>query len=367
MQVEIKGSDMPAQNMNQPDRSSIETQPKTLSQSGHFFDRIAGVLLTDAFHHPQKKWRFTLLLLTTLLLMETMLSSCAMARSAKRRVQGNRQSAASRPVNVSTSGLAYSALIPGAPEGSNTLDIFACKQNSGPPCPTLVYVHGGSLMRGDKRSAGSMSDLFNRNGFCLVSLNYPVYGRPVNGLIEQQMAALSSATAWLEGNLRKTRPSCTMKDAAMIGHSAGGYLAALTATSPRYRTTANAYRLFILNDSNWYTGKVARFRDSLATIFGESAMSESGRNAVLAEWVPAQLVKTSCPEKSSPTDVMIMYSTQRPEKQQNEIRSFADILNKCSGFNASLSAHSYDHKSMHTRIGEPGSTTGAAILAALKR
>ena len=75
-------------------------------------------------------------------------------------------------------------------------------------------------MRGDKRSVGSMPDLMNRNGFCLVSLNYPVYGRPVNGLIEQQMYALSSATAWLEGNLSKTRPSCTMKDAAMMGHSA---------------------------------------------------------------------------------------------------------------------------------------------------
>jgi hypothetical protein len=64
---------------------------------------------------------------------------------------------------------------------------------------------------------------------------------------------------------------------------------------------------------------------------------------------------------------MIMYSTQRPEKQQAEIRSFASALNDCRAFNASLSAHPYDHKGMHKSIGEPGSSTGAAILAALKR
>lgn len=350
------------------DCSCVEVEPTNELQLGVFLDPIPSVpSMENDCRRPITRCRFSLLLLVTFLLMETMLSSCAMARLFKRRMQGNRQSAASKPVNVSTTGLAYSPLIAGAPAGSNTLDVFACKQASGSPCPTLVYVHGGSLMRGDKRSVGSMPDLLNRNGFCLVSLNYPVYGRPVNGLIEQQMSALSSATAWLERNLSKTKPSCTMKDAAMIGHSAGAYLAAMIATSPRYRATADTYQKFILNDSNWYTGKVARYKDSLATIFGHSAMSSSDKNSLLAEWVPAQLVRTSCPKKSPPTDVMIMYSTHRPEKQQAEIRSFASALNACMAFDASLSAHPYDHKSMHTGIGEPGSSTGAAILAALKR
>jgi acetyl esterase/lipase len=278
--TEINGGDMSGQIMMKSECSCIELEPKKQSQSGALFDAIPAILSTEnGCRRPRIRWRFSLLLLAMFLLMETMLSSCAMARSFKRRVQGNRQSAASKPVNVSTSGLAYSPLIPGAPAGSNTLDIFACRQSSGSPCPTLVYVHGGSLMRGDKRSVGSMPDLMNRNGFCLVSLNYPVYGRPVNGLIEQQMSALSSATAWLEGNLSKTRPSCTMKDAAMMGHSAGAYLAALTATSPRYRATADSYRKFILNDSNWYTGKVARYNDSLAFLPNGSPLSLSGHHA----------------------------------------------------------------------------------------
>lgn len=314
-----------------------------------------------------RKWKSSLLLLAILLLTETILSSCAMARSFQRRMQGGpRQSAAAKPVNVSTGGWPYSALIPGAPAGSNTLEIFACRQSSGPPCPTLVYIHGGSLMRGDKRSVGSMPELLNRNGFCLVSLNYPVYGRPIEGLIAQQMSAVASATAWLEGNLRRTSPSCTMKDASMIGHSAGAYLAALTLTSPSYRKTADIYSKFILNDSNWYTGKVRRYKDSLVAVFGQSAVSGPGKNSLIAEWVPAQLVRASCPKKSSPTEVMVMYSTQRPEKQQDEIRSFASALNECSAFNASVSSHPYDHKEMHTSIGETGSSTGAAILGALK-
>lgn len=222
-------------------------------------------------------------------------------------------------------------------------------------------------MRGDKRSVGAMPDFFSKNGVCLISLNYPVYGRPVKGLIEQQMDAVTAATRWLNANLERTNPACRMTEAAMMGHSAGAYLAALTATSPRYRETANTYQKFIFNDSNWYTGKVARYRESIATIFGDSASSDSGRKALLSEWVPSELVSSACPTGKSPSDVLIMYSKTRPDKQQSEIRSFANTLNKCSAFNATLSAHSYDHKTIHKSIGEPGSTTGAAILDFLRK
>lgn len=366
----IKGDHMEDLVMTSSDHSRIEAHPYMAPKSSSFNAAAANqpsVLPAVSSGKSPRKLRFHLLMLTAFLLMDTMLSSCAMARPFKRRVEGQRQSAASKPVNVSTSGTAYSPLISGAPIGSNKLDIYPCKQTSGRPCPTLVYVHGGSLMRGDKRSVGSMPELFNRNGFCLVSLNYPVYGRPIPGLIEQQMSALSSATAWLKGNLGRVNPSCSMNDAAIMGHSAGAYLASLLATSPQYGTSADAYQKFILNDSNWYTGKVGRYKDSLAIIFGKKAVSGSGKNSTIAKWVPAQLVKSSCPKESSPTDVMIMYSTQRPKSQQAEIRSFANTLNGCSAFNASLSAHGYDHKAMHTSIGKPGSTTGAAILAFLKR
>lgn len=321
----------------------------------------------DRPQRSRNRWSSTLIALAIFLLGETMLSSCALGRSVKRRIQGNGKTATSKPLNVSTTGRAYSALLPGAPEGSNMLDIYPCKQSTASPCKTLVYVHGGSLMRGDKRSVGSMPDLFNRNGICLVSVNYPVYGRPIEGLIEQQMSALTSATAWLVGNLRNTTPSCTMKDAAMIGHSAGAYLAALTATSPQYRATADVYRQFILNDSNWYTGKVRRYKDSLEIIFGQGAKGKTMKNSLLNEWVPAQLVKTYCPKKSPPTEVMIMFSTQRPKNQQVEIKLFDSALKDCPAFNASLSPHPYDHKAMHTSIGNPGSSTGTAILAALRR
>ena len=140
--TEINGGDMSGQIMMKSECSCIELEPKKQSQSGALFDAIPAILSTEnGCRRPRIRWRFSLLLLAMFLLMETMLSSCAMARSFKRSVQGNRQSAASKPVNVSTSGLAYSPLITGAPAGSNTLDIFACRQSSGSPCPTLVYVH----------------------------------------------------------------------------------------------------------------------------------------------------------------------------------------------------------------------------------
>lgn len=362
-------SSMAKQFMVQRDFLNFNSQPNENSRSqGRTHAILAGPKAEKASQSPRRRWSSSLLLLAILLLTDTLLCSCARARPFQHHKQGPRQFAATKPVNISTSGWPYSALIPGAPVGSNTLEIYACKYSSGSPCPTLVYIHGGSLMRGDKKSVGSMPDLLNQNGFCLVSLNYPVYGRPIEGLIAQQMSAVASATAWLESNLRNTSPSCTMKDASMIGHSAGAYLAALTLTSPSYRKTANIYSKYILNDSAWYTVRsLARYKDGLATVLGQGAIGRSGRNSLIAEWVPAQLARTSCPKKSSPTEVLIMYSAKRQKMHQAEIKSFASVLNNCQAFSASVSAHQYNHKEMNTSIGETGSSTGAAILGFLKR
>ena len=89
-----------------------------------------------------------------------------------------------RKINVSTNGYPYAPLVQHAPKGTNMLNIYECSSASKTPCPALVYLHGGGLLRGDKSRVGLMPKLMNDNNYCLISVNYPVFGRPVEDLIE---------------------------------------------------------------------------------------------------------------------------------------------------------------------------------------
>ncbi len=291
-----------------------------------------------------------------------------MAQTQNRRNRSNRDpAAAGRKANISTTGTAYAPLLPGAPAGSNMLDIYPCKASSAKACPTFVYLHGGSLVRGDKRFVASMPAFFNQNGVCLVSLNYPVYGRPVEGMIEQQMSAVTAATAWLDSNLEKASPGCSMRSASIMGHSAGAYLAALLLTKPAYARAASSYQSYILNDSAWYTGKtMGRYKEKAKPVFGIEGDLTQQDKVIIQGWIPAELVQKSCPPPAPTKNVLIMYSSQRPERSQEDIRSFAATLNRCSALRASLSAHDFSHREMLTSIGEPGSSTGKALRTYLR-
>ena len=273
-----------------------------------------------------------------------------------------------RTLNVSTNGYPYAPLTQNAPKGTNTLNIYECSTTSKSPCPVLVYLHGGGLLRGDKGRVGLMPKLMNENDYCLVSVNYPVFGRPVKGLIEKQISEVSSATLWLENNLNNISPNCTMENASIMGHSAGAYLSALLLTNPRFELASSLYKTFIFNDSSWYSGRfLVRHKESMLIIFGENIKTSSGRKSLRNEWVPSVLVENSCPERARATNILVMYSSQRPKIQQQENSAFAMHLGTCKNISASISAHGYNHDAMRTSIGRPGSSTSGAIVDAMRQ
>ncbi len=93
---------------------------------------------------------------------------------------------------------------------------------AGGPWPTLVYVHGGSWMHGDKSEAALFAHGMTSLGYLVVSINYRLYP-PANwpAMIEDVKCAIRSLRAHAaEYNIDPDR-------IAAMGTSAGGHLVSL--------------------------------------------------------------------------------------------------------------------------------------------
>jgi len=107
---------------------------------------------------------------------------------------------------------------------SRNMDIYF--PSSGGPWPALVYIHGGSWMRGDKSEAAPFAYWMTSQAYIVVSINYRLYPQArFPAMIEDAKCAIRSLRAHAaEFNLDPNR-------IAAVGTSAGGHLAALLGTS----------------------------------------------------------------------------------------------------------------------------------------
>jgi len=97
---------------------------------------------------------------------------------------------------------------------------------AGGPWPALVYVHGGSWMRGDKSEAGMFAAGMTSQGYLVVSINYRLYpAARYPAMIQDVKCAIRSLRAnAAQYNLDPNRIGA-------VGVSAGGHLVSLLGTS----------------------------------------------------------------------------------------------------------------------------------------
>jgi len=98
--------------------------------------------------------------------------------------------------------------------------------DSGGPWPTVVYVHGGSWIRGDKAEAVGFARGMTSQDYVVASINYRLY--PVArypAMIHDVKCAIRSLRA------NASQYNLDMNRIAAVGASAGGHLVALLGTS----------------------------------------------------------------------------------------------------------------------------------------
>jgi acetyl esterase/lipase len=99
---------------------------------------------------------------------------------------------------------------------------------AGGPWPTVMYVHGGSWMHGDKSEAALFAHGITSLGYLFVSINYRLYPpHTYPAMIEDVKCAVRSLRVHAsEYNIDSDR-------LAVMGTSAGGHLASLVGTSDK--------------------------------------------------------------------------------------------------------------------------------------
>ena len=95
--------------------------------------------------------------------------------------------------------------------------------------PVMIYIHGGGWKAGSKTLYIGLGRTFARHGIGVAIINYRLSPRVKHpGHIED----VAKAFAWVKGNIAKHGGDPA--NITLMGHSAGGHLAALLATDPSY-------------------------------------------------------------------------------------------------------------------------------------
>jgi len=101
-------------------------------------------------------------------------------------------------------------------------------------CPVIIYIHGGTWVLGDKGGLSYKAKSFTSQGFIYISINYrlsPDYRFPAHA---QDVA---HAFSWVKNNIQEYGGN--PEQIYLMGHSAGGHLAALITLDEQYLATFN--------------------------------------------------------------------------------------------------------------------------------
>lgn len=114
-----------------------------------------------------------------------------------------------------------------AQKNAHLLDIYQPKDCQ--TCPVIIYIHGGTWVLGDKGGLSYKAKAFTSQDYVYVSINYrlsPDYQFPTHAY------DVARAFFWIKNNIQHYggHPDKIY----LLGHSAGGHLAALIALDKRY-------------------------------------------------------------------------------------------------------------------------------------
>jgi len=123
------------------------------------------------------------------------------------------------------------------------LNVFTPK-DSAAKVPVIIFIHGGNWNRGDKDTYVLMGRNFAKKGIVAV---IPDYSLSPEANYDQMTNEVAAAIAWTKANIEKYNGDANR--VFLMGHSAGGHLAALAVMNPKYGVEPGLIKGLILNDA----------------------------------------------------------------------------------------------------------------------
>jgi arylformamidase len=217
----------------------------------------------------------------------------------------------------------------------NMLNVYMPKKGSN--SPMIVWVHGGSLMYGDKDNVLYKAEYFTSRGYVFISINYrltPEVKHPVNA---QDVA---DALAWLHENA--THYSADPEKIFVIGHSAGAQLAALVSIDQKYLEKAGS-NLSILDGVVLLDGAgydISQLMKNSNTKMKEWYTDAFGKTK--KDWDQASPVNFIRPDNNIPPFMIAYADDQEPSEKQaiglSKKLSEANVKNKVFHYEKKSSA-----------------------------
>jgi acetyl esterase/lipase len=239
-------------------------------------------------------------------------------------------------------------LRPPSPEtfdyGPAKLDIYSHDRASG--LPVVFFIHGGAWRIGKRTNVNAKPAFLLDNGFCFVSIDYRMLPEAD---VATQADDVEKAYGYVRANIAKHGGDPDR--IAVMGHSAGCHLAALTGL----RGGLPGVAALVLDDTRAY---------DLEALAKSGGMIQAYARAFpdLAQWralSPATYIEG---RKHPPT--FIAYS--RAPGRGEDSRAFAARL-RATGTKVTLfDGSAYSHMSINRDFGEEGDALTAAVMMFLK-
>lgn len=258
--------------------------------------------------------------------------------------------------SVATPGLAQEARRTAAygPDPRQQIDIYGPYAGDG-PAPILMWLPGGGWRTHDRSDVWSLPAFARRNGLVLAACDY----RAIPGHGARHMAQdAAAAFAWIRAHAAEIGG-----DPARIfvmGHSAGGHLAALINCDPTYLAAhdlspADQAGTILLDGAAYDATEQAAFLQAHGRTADFFDVLFEGR---MPEFTPADLVRPDTPT----APMLILYASARPYAQA-QVRAFAAALDRAHRpYQLYADAHA-THVSMAQDFGRHGDRIGRVAAA----
>ena len=231
--------------------------------------------------------------------------------------------------------------------------------------PVVIYVHGGGWNKGDKAlNMANKAALFNREGYVLVSVNYRLSPNPyeldnpnrIKYPIHNQ--DIAKAIKWVVDSIDQYGGDANK--IALLGHSAGAHLVALTGTNERFLNEVGlglpAIKAVAAIDSQGYDvlHQVQDSNPRYVNAFGTDLSANRDASPLL------QLDK----DKGYPK---FLLGKRSRAGQVNIADSFAQRLRKMGVEVTMVDGAIYSHAEINAAIGKPRETLITPVLVAFLR
>jgi acetyl esterase/lipase len=244
---------------------------------------------------------------------------------------------------------------PGVTASLQSLDLYTpVRPADCGPAPTVVWVHGGSFVVGDKANGVAKKvSLFTTEGWAFASLNYRLVDHPGAGSTQGRYPAPEEDVAAAVAFLRRNAGTYGLDAGrlALMGHSAGAFLVSLDSTDGRFlqgvgRSLADVDCTASLDTTYDIPTQIAAGGDSeqmFRNAFGDDP----------AVWAAASPMRNVAPDKGVPDFLVVTRGTPARVSQSE---SFAARLREAGVPARVVRATGLTHEEVNKAVGDPSDT-----------